>query len=209
MEDLFCVVTADVIKSQREDWRPLKDRIEQIMDSVNTMYSEFLHVNFMFTLGDEFQGLLKSPEKSYDVVSLIQDELYPYKARFGVGIGGVSGDVGDVRKMAGTAFYNSRDALNRAKKEKKIVVYSSSSHPGDIETLNVILDLLNTLRDGWTETQQDHIRRYREYLKQDRVAKELGKSPSSVSQVLSKAHFDIVRSTEKYVRKLLSGISKN
>jgi len=209
MVDVFCVITADVVRSKTEDWHDLKGRIEKAMDSVNTEYSKFLHINFMFTLGDEFQGVLKSPKKSYDVVSLIQDELYPSKVRFGIGIGGVSGDMGDVREMAGTAFYNSRDALNKAKKEKKMVVYLSRNHQGEIETLNIISDLLNTLKDGWTKTQHEYIRLYRRYLKQERVAEEVGKSPSSVSQVLSKAHLDITKSTEGYVRKLLGDISKN
>ncbi len=60
------------------------------MDYINTKYHSVIAAKFTITLGDEFQGLLSSPEVLMDIVDYIKVHLHPIKVRFGIGFGDMS-----------------------------------------------------------------------------------------------------------------------
>lgn len=109
--------------------RQLSNRQEvqyQLIDAikrVNEKYSDMLASDFIITIGDEWQGLLKYPADYQEIINefsrLLDIEFY-----CGVGIGEIT--VHDfeltVNQLDGPAFYLARDAIKKAKIGSKALV---------------------------------------------------------------------------------------
>ncbi|MGC9443481.1 MAG: SatD family protein [Candidatus Methanospirareceae archaeon] len=61
-----CVITGDIKGSRAFDpeaWRIIQRKIKTTLTEINKIYSSDLLRNFTITRDDEFQGVLRSPEK--------------------------------------------------------------------------------------------------------------------------------------------------
>ncbi|HDS45442.1 MAG TPA: hypothetical protein ENN68_05035 [Methanomicrobia archaeon] len=86
---LNCVITGDIKGSRAFDpeaWRIIQRNIKTALAEINKSYSSDILRNFTITLDDEFQGVLHSPENSYDIFVLLQYSI-PVEFRCGIGIG--------------------------------------------------------------------------------------------------------------------------
>jgi len=84
------VLTVDVSKSREfEDRGELQIKIKNAIKEVNSKYKNNLLAKFSITLGDEFQGAIKDREMSYDMLTWIEDLLYPARVKGGLGLGRV------------------------------------------------------------------------------------------------------------------------
>ena len=83
MKKKFVAVTGDVVKSRQISHRDVvQKKLDRAMSDINRQFKKYVAVKFDFTIGDEFQGLLYSPEKSYAIVREFQKILYPLKILF-------------------------------------------------------------------------------------------------------------------------------
>ncbi len=203
------VITADIIGSREiVDRGELQRKIKKVLLEINQNHSEEILAEFMITLGDEFQGLVKDIGKSYDVFSEIQTKLHPVGVHCGIGIGDIETAISDkVTEMDGTAFHRSRKALVLAK-ESKAEVLINSGDPSFDETINIIVDLLSTIKKRWTKRQREVIKYYRskENLKLEDVARVFDVTKQSISQILDAANWRLVTRTEEKIRNLLSNV---
>lgn len=208
-----CVITCDIKGSRAfspEEWRMIQRKIKAVLPEINTRYRSDLLRDFTITIDDEFQGVLRSPENSYDVCVRLQDSI-PVAFRCGIGIGKIDVVSSEIPEMRGKSFFRSREALEFAKKFEYSVIVKSSDVMNNLmdETINAILSLIATIQSTWTERQREVVafcRVHDEYSYSD-IARELKVSKQAISQVLSAAHWQAVQTGEQAIRGLLKEFS--
>jgi predicted DNA-binding protein YlxM (UPF0122 family) len=204
-----CVMTCDIKGSRAfspEEWRIIQRKIKTALMEINTRYSSDLMRNLTITLDDEFQGVLHSPAKSYDVFVRLQESI-PVEFRCGIGIGKIEEVSSEITEMRGESFFRSREALESAKKFEYPVIVKSSDVMNNLvdKTINAILSLIATIQSTWTERQREVVtfcRVHGDYTYSD-IARELSVSKQSISQVLNAAHWQAVQNGEQAIRRLL------
>jgi predicted DNA-binding protein YlxM (UPF0122 family) len=204
-----CVITCDIKGSRAfdpEEWRIIQRKIKTALTGINKSYSSDLLRDFTITLDDEFQGVLHSPEKSYDIFVRLQDSI-PVEFRCGIGIGKIEVVSSEITEMRGASFFRSREALELAKKLGYPVIVKSSDLPNNLtdETINAILSLIATIQSTWTDRQREVVtfcRVHGDYTYSD-IARELNVSKQSISQVLNAARWQAIQNGEQALRRLL------
>lgn len=204
-----CVITCDIKGSRAfdpEEWRIIQRKIKTTLTEINKSYSLDIMRNFTITLDDEFQGVLHSPEKSYDIFVRLQDSI-PVEFRCGIGIGKIEVVASEITEMRGESFFRSREALESAKKLGYPVIVKSSDEPSNLtdETINAILSLIATIQSTWTDRQREVVtfcRVHSAYTYSD-IARELNVSKQSISQIVRAAHWSAVQHGEQAIRRLL------
>lgn len=171
------------------------------------------------TAGDEIQVLLwvrSDPPTGSEAVSFLAqltEDLHPVRIVFGLGLGGLTTKLGGpVRELDGECFHRAREALEGARREGRWAKISGlNSQRGSSENsepfedaANAILRLTGDIRAGWTDRQLEVIRMRRTWPLQKDVARELGVSPSVVSEVLRAARHDAVSNAEDAFAKVFN-----
>lgn len=126
----YCAIIGDINRSRSLAGRAgVQRKFAAAVDSINKEFKTSTASKFLVTLGDEFQGLLATPEQSYDLVRRFQDLMRPVPFAFGVGIGTLSTPLRKDKAlgMDGEAFHRARKALSEAKSRKRTVCYSFNS----------------------------------------------------------------------------------
>jgi hypothetical protein len=116
---IFDIKGSRRLSNRQEVQYQLIDAIKQ----VNEKYSDTIVSDFIITIGDEWQGLLKYPADYQQIIDafklILGIEFY-----CGVGIGEIT--VNDfeltVNQLDGPAFYMARDAIKKAKLGNKELV---------------------------------------------------------------------------------------
>lgn len=204
---MYCVITADINKSSAvADRGHLQDSILAAIGQVNEKFSDELVVPFSVTIGDEWQGVLRGISHSYSVIDLFRTMLGEYQASFGVGMGGIETAIlTESRNMDGAAFHNSRAALNRAKAEKKEIIYLTNDSAIDTP-VNTICLLLQVVRSRWTRRQAEKILLYKKLGNETLVAQSLGVTQGDINQAIKagagKSYLEAEASLIKYLSEI-------
>jgi predicted DNA-binding protein YlxM (UPF0122 family) len=204
-----CVITGDIKGSRAfsaADWRIIQSRIRKALVDINKSHSSAILRGFTITLDDEFQGVLNTPEDSYDISVHLQD-IMPVEFRCGIGIGKIEVLSSKITEMRGESFFRSREALELAKKSGYPVIVKSSDAENNLmdDTLNTILGFINTIQSMWSNRQMEVVkfcRSHKDSTYSD-LARELNVSKQSISKVLNAAHWKAVQNGEQSVRRLL------
>jgi len=161
----YTVITGDLVKSREISERyKVQIKLQKVLNAVNKKFRDDIVVNFSITLGDEFQGLLYTPEKSFDIIKEIQREIYPVRISFGVGSGTISTKIAKkTTEMDGECFRKSREALLEAKKLKQEIIYNTGT---DIDlSVNTILRLIYSIKSDWKKIHYHRIITEHGYMK--------------------------------------------
>ncbi len=108
----YIAIIGDIIKSKNIQNRyDTQEKLRSVLASINMEYSEDIASNFMITLGDEFQGLLKNGTNVIDVILKIEKNMYPVQFRFGIGIGEITTKIDRMMPLGadGPAYSNARN----------------------------------------------------------------------------------------------------
>ncbi|MBN1454628.1 MAG: hypothetical protein JW945_00025 [Methanomicrobia archaeon] len=203
------MITGDIKGSRAFDpeaWRIIQRKIKTALTELNKSYSSDLLRDFTITLDDEVQGVLHSPEKSYDIFVRLQDSI-PVEFRCGIGIGKIEVVASEITEMRGESFFRSREALESTKNRGYPVIVKSSDEQNNVtdEAINAILGLIATIQSTWTDRQREVVtlcRVHDEYTYSD-IARELNVSKQSISQVVRAAHWSAIQQGERAIRRLL------
>jgi len=116
-ESCNCVIIGD-IKGSREldDWEHLFGELQRVLEEANERFSDVIIVRFAPTVGDEFQGAIKMPERVIELLHFLGRKL-PVDVYYGLGIGAIEKLLDEEVGMRGSAFYRARDALQLCKKQ--------------------------------------------------------------------------------------------
>jgi hypothetical protein len=126
----YCAIIGDINRSRSLPGRAnVQRKFAAAVDTINKEFKTSIASKFLVTLGDEFQGLLLTPEVSYDLVRRFENLMEPVPFAFGVGIGALSTPLRKDKAlgMDGEAFHRARTALKEAKRRRRTVYYSFDS----------------------------------------------------------------------------------
>lgn len=205
-----CVLIGDIRNSRDlEDWPTVFGNLEKVLRQVNSKFADDVVVDFVPTVGDEFQGALRDARNAYSVYVQVGASL-PVGIYCGIGIGDVEKPLGGDVGMRGTAFYRARDALEECKaKRRSVLVRSSDDACLDDRVTNTLLHFIEVLEGSWTDRQSEVLGFYREHPEYtyEMVGSHFGISKQAISQILKAADWEAVCDGEQLVNHLLAQIS--
>lgn len=214
----YIAIIGDIIESKKINNRfEIQGQLKKILDDVNEKYTDDIESKFMITLGDEFQGLMRSGESVIDIIEYIQIKMYPIQIRFGIGIGDIVTEINNLMPIGadGSAYHHARKMINNLKhvekKNKKVdanIMISSDGNHADLELLlNTILSLCTSIKDKWTDRQREVT--FDCLLNGDNqreVASRLEIGQPSVHKLLSKADYYSYKNAMDIISQALSNI---
>lgn len=214
----YIAIIGDIKNSKSiEERREFQNKLNNILNEINEIYSDSISSNFTITLGDEFQGLLHSGEHVMDIIQYIKREVYPIKIRFGIGIGAITTDINAMMSIGadGPGYYKARDSIEQL----KILEKKNESTYGDVQikidgdnnlqelSLNSILKLMYCIEKEWTKKQREVVNYVLfEKKTQTETAQYFNVSQSNIQQILSKTHFYAYKDAFNSINKILSEV---
>ena len=201
----YAVITGDIIRSrQAKDRMELQSDVETKLSFINAEFAPDLAVNFQITLGDEFQGLVRSLAAVPTIASTLREQLNPINVRLSIGIGPIATNMNKIiSKMDGPAFHLSRDGISQISRDgERITIYRTS----DAETnniLNAVTLLTDILLQKRTDKQWQAIRLYRKERNLKKVADRLNVKFQNIHKRLQAAHWDAWEQAELFVSNYL------
>ncbi len=208
-EKHYFAVIGDIIGSRKVDDRAgLQRQLNAGLADVNRQYANQIASEYLLTIGDEFQGLLRTSEDLDRILASLRVAVHPVDLRFGIGVGGL---VTPLREQAigmdGPCFQRARAAIERAKERStQIEVECGETHPGfEIYSL-----LYSGMRRSWTERQRQIVDLSMSGMEGVEIARLLEISQPAVSQHLRAAGVAYVRkATATWLLTLVLIVNKN
>ena len=112
---LYTAIIGDIKGSKKlNNRKEVQRKLSKILGEINSKYESDIASTFSITLGDEFQGLLRSPRYTLEIVKYIQTKMYPVIFRIGIGLGDISTDInpGSALGADGPAYYAAREMVD-------------------------------------------------------------------------------------------------
>ena len=214
----YIAIIGDIKDSKKlNDRKKIQEKLQKVLNEVNQKYYEDISSNFMITLGDEFQGLLRTGEGVLNIINEIRMQMYPVRLRFGIGFGQITTDIREEMALGadGPAYHRAREAVELLKEQEK----KNRSVPADIcfkmdapdhrteVLLNTIFDLIYVMESGWTDRQREII--WDMFLYRDgqqNTARRLSISQPTVQKALAAGSYYTYENTLRNVAEILGEI---
>jgi len=214
-------VTCDIIESRRYTGvarQKLNDAVERAFKSITSSNPDldFTKIDFRITAGDEFQFVLRKPERALDVVialrSVLAVEGFKPMARFRTAIGVGEAKFRPARRpdqrpyeWDGPAFIYAREGLETIKRQRSPVRWTAlrTSNSGSNLQFDVILGLVDQLQHSWTVAQWEAIAWTLKGLKRQEAARRLKVAHQNVSKRLNAAGWAAVDAAMSFIRESL------
>jgi hypothetical protein len=187
----YLAVIGDVVKSREiPDRSRFQQQLRSSIRRVNEEFSSSIASNFVLTIGDEFQGLLKSVDRIPQLLAVIRSGIHPIVQRVGIGIGSLDTVLEpDAIGMDGPCFHRARDAIELAKTcGTSIEVETGYSN----EAFRIYSLLYSKIRKQWTTRQQQVFDLSMIGFAGKTIAEQLEITPSAVSQHLTAVGADVI-----------------
>jgi len=203
-EDFFLAVIGDIRGSrQSDDRQALQQRLEAGLVATNQQYRSALAAEFVITLGDEFQGLLRVPGAAMEVVVTLEAALPEIPICYGMGWGTLTTSLrSQAVGMDGPCFHAARDTLEWGKRAKQWVTVQDFG-TGNDAILNSFLNLMGGVRARWKRRQAETVALMRNARYQKDVAATRGVVESVVSDTLKAALYGPMVEAERALAQLL------
>ena len=208
-----CVaVIADMVGSRKllpAQRRVVQADFSRLIARINRRHKTAILAEFVITLGDECQGLLKDPAVLPDLIWNF-DMTFPHATlRMGCGFGILYTGIGkQAINVDGPALHLARAAIDRAKKDKLLGgVFCGFGKRLD-PILNGVGRLLWHQRSTLTRQEREVTKRLHVGLSQIEAARELGITKQAVSLYAAKAGWDSYLGGEEAMRAALDFLRK-
>ncbi|WP_167956542.1 SatD family protein [Anaerosporobacter faecicola] len=200
-KQIYIAIIGDIKQSKKLPERDtIQIQLREVLEQINKKYVNELASDFMITLGDEFQGLLKQSKSIIHIIEEIQMRMNPVKIRFGIGVGEIYTTINRHLPLGadGPAYYHARtgiDTLKQLEKKSKthlsnILVIGERDGTINYELLNTIFSLLYVIKEDWTPGQLNVISELTMCGdNQVNLSKRLGIAQAGVSKHLLKANY--------------------
>lgn len=209
---MYCAMIGDLIGSKKllaDEREAVQNRLRQLLDEMNTRFSEYLASPFLVTLGDEFQGLLTAAEPALEIIEYIDRGLarHQVRMRYGLGLGGIStGPVNRVQALGddGPAYHRAREGVDILKEsEWRGFPVSIRTKQPDEALLQAICQLLNDMTEDWSAVQRQYVLDMELLGEQLLAAEKNGVSQSSISRALKRGHYRTYQQTKETLKQYL------
>ena len=215
--DPYIAIIGDIVDSRHaSDRKEVQIRLKTVLEEVNNAYGNDIASKFMVTLGDEFQGLLKSGSPAMEILEKIEFAMFPVKIRIGVGVGSITTDIDPNMPLGadGPAYYCAREMINELRSlEKKNresrsdILIKIEDHAEISSLINTVFTLSAAIKSEWTNRQREIIHLYGYSGKtQKEVADFLHINQSNVQKALAGSNYYAYRKSMDTVTGILSGI---
>ncbi len=200
---MICIITGDIVGS-----RKIKD---SWLTSLKAAFKVILGQNNKWEIyrGDSFQ-LEVEPENAIRTVAYLKACIKlnkPADVRMGIGIGEVKSNRKKLSESTGDAFVNSGIAFDSLK-QAKVNLAIKTEFPEFDEEINVLIKLALIPMDSWGLVAAEMVKLAMENgnLLQSELATISGRTQSSVSEALKRAHYSELMEMDKLYRKKLNQI---
>lgn len=167
-EMMYAVITIDLVGSRKLSRKMRTDvdrRIRWVFNKVHKEFANEIETPFDLTVGDEYQGVLRCPEKSPAVILTLRSGLAvaPAKINFipqfraAIGLGDIYiKRQKSARQQDGPAFWLSREVMLKAKEQKYLTMYGLPDEK-IANTINTITLLMDAIASRWNRKQYEAI----------------------------------------------------
>ncbi|MDR7128220.1 hypothetical protein J2X69_000548 [Algoriphagus sp. 4150] len=197
------ILMGDVIKSSHADQIALQKNFAVLIKMVNESFKEELASPLTITLGDEFQGIVKSSEDVAFVLVALEEYRWqleiPILIRYSVTLGEIDTEINPVIAygMLGAGLAEAREALVEMKSAEDRLVLN-----GDFpkkRQMALSLNLLLELQEQWKWKDRDIIKGYFKFKDYKKVAKDLNKDVSLMWRRFNSLEFSSYQKRKKLV----------
>jgi hypothetical protein len=202
MAGAFAAVTCDITGSTRypaAERRRVNRHLRRSFETLTRRYAEAVHTPTSFSVikGDEFQFVLRAPEKAYEVVVFyralcaLADVRPALTFRAAIGVGGLAVSKGaSSYALDGEAFHRSRGGMElfaegRERRRRRTLVFTGDARREEV--LDVLLGYQDLLESRWTRPQWEAVRWRMESATYEEIASRLRVSYQSVQKRLKAA----------------------
>jgi hypothetical protein len=179
------ILMADIIGSSAHKGQALMASFRKSVERVNRQASKDILSPLTITLGDEFQGVVKSTEAAFRVIfmteQLLRQEGNPYRLRFAVHEGKIDTKINRERahEMLGPGLAEARHELTAMKSSRHrfSVVLADQSRAGQ---LNLAMNVYQGIVDRWTPRQLKVVLAFEQKHNYRDVAKVVKRDPTVI-----------------------------
>lgn len=202
---MIAVITGDIINSRElsPQWMAtLKEALSALPERKS---------KWEIFRGDSFQVELPMNEALLNAlyIKACIKTIKGADVRMSIGLGEITIVSEKVTESNGEAYINSGEGFDTLKGNKVNLLVKSPSPRFD-EDMNLYFKLALITMDGWSPTASEVVKHMLENYneKQDKIAQISGRSQSSISEALKRAHFTEIMELENKYRKLTAEIFK-
>ena len=202
---MIAVITGDIINSRKlpNDW------IDTLKSALSGLKDKKKH--WEIYRGDSFQMELPMDDALLNAI-YIKSCIKTIKnadVRIGVGLGKKSGSLAKVTEANGEAFINSGKAFDDLRDKKVNMAFKTPWESFDDE-LNLNIKLALIAMDNWGTVAAEMVKYAIENknINQEKIAELSGRSQSSVSEALKRAHFTEIIELEAEYRNKIANLIK-
>lgn len=204
----FYALTADLVDSRKvQDRLGFTDTNRRARVEATERFAEEWAAPLVPVKGvDEFTGVLRRPDRAFDVACLVNEVVWPQRFRFTLAVGTLdTPPVGaEATALDGPAFHRASETMVRAKKERlSFALWLPDSDPATVRVVEGAAVLHAAVMEDWTEVQWRTLRLYEQEGHQGKVAEELGITQQSVSETLRKARASEIQEIRSAIREWL------
>lgn len=198
---MICIITGDIVGSRKikDSWLlSLKTALKVVSDQ-NSKWEIYR--------GDSFQVEVE-PENAIRAAAYLKACIKinkPADVRMGIGIGDIKNKRKKLSESSGDAFVNSGAAFDSLKQAKVNLAIKTDSADFDDE-INVLIKLSLISMDSWGVVAAEMVKLALENnnLLQSELAAISGRTQSSVSEALKRAHYTEIMEMDRLYRKKLN-----
>ncbi|CAH0145689.1 hypothetical protein SRABI27_03199 [Pedobacter sp. Bi27] len=198
---MICIITGDIVGSRKikDSWLlSLKTALKVVSDQNN---------KWEIYRGDSFQVEVE-PENAIRAAAYLKASIRvnkPADVRMGIGIGNIKNKRKKLSESSGDAFVNSGAAFDSLKQAKVNLAIKTDSADFDDE-INVLIKLSLISMDSWGVVAAEMVKLALENnnLLQSELAAISGRTQSSVSEALKRAHYTEIMEMDRLYRKKLN-----
>lgn len=191
------VIIGDMINSRSlSDRSEVQKRFLETLDKLNKSFEKYILADFIITIGDEFQGLLRSKKKLIEILEFIDMEMEDIRFRYGIGVGSISSEINrrESNKIDGPAYHRARQMIEdleiNEKSNQTPVTYIKIKSDDNDDLVNALFAMMSSMKLSWTVRQREVIYTY---LKNDhnqyKTAEILDVQQSTVNRSLNAANY--------------------
>lgn len=220
LDNPYIAVIGDIKESKKIVNRGCEqERLQAVLKDINFKYDDDISSKFIITLGDEFQGLLRSGKNTMNIITEIERRMFPVKIRFGIGIGDITTEIN--REMSigadGPGYYRARSAIDFLKNSEKknqtkaadIRLEADSKNQAVSIMINTIFSLLTVIKESWSDRQREVIWDMLEHQdSQSAAARRLLIKQPAVQKSLSKGNYYAYKNALDTVEKAFAEIRR-
>ena len=213
---MYYALIGDMVASKKlspeERWQA-QESLASALKKINGEFADTIAADFLITLGDEFQGLMKREADPVRAALMIMHELRPYEIRIAVGLGGISTRIDRSAALGadGPAFHSARECIEGMKPNHAARLRFALPCKKTQEAVNTVAALCDMLALGRTDKQEELVnfmlaaRMNGERLTQTALAEAMGIGQSTVNSQLNAAGFNEYCDGILFIRDALAG----